>query len=135
MTQIDKNIAAAAGGYRLGIDIGGTFTDLVLISLNGVVHTKKVPTTPDDYSRAILEGTKAILAETGIDLLSVAEVSHATTIATNTIIQRKGVKVALITTAGFRDVLEIGRFRTPRLYDLDYRKPEPLVEQIGRAHV
>ena len=129
MTNLDKNIAAAAGGYRLGIDIGGTFTDLTLISSDGLLHTKKVPTTPDDYSQAILEGIRAILDGAGIKTHSVVEVSHATTIATNTIIQRKGVKVALITTAGFRDVLEIGRFRTPRLYDLDFRKPEPLVER------
>ena len=102
MTNLDKNIAAAAGGYRLGIDIGGTFTDLTLISSDGLLHTKKVPTTPDDYSQAILEGTRAILDGAGIKTHSVVEVSHATTIATNTIIQRKGVKLALITTAGLR---------------------------------
>ena len=121
--------------YRLGIDIGGTFTDIVLLGEDGVVQTKKILSTPDDYSRAIEEGTRALLAETDIAADAIAEVSHGTTVATNAIIERKGVRVALITTQGFRDVLEIARYRAPQLYDVFFRKPEPLVERRLRFQV
>ncbi len=122
-------------GYRLGIDIGGTFTDIVLLSEDGAIYSKKILSTPDDYSRAIQEGTAALLDETGISASTIREVGHGTTVATNAIIERKGVTVALVTTKGFRDVLEIGRFRSPRLYDMDFRKPEPLVERRLRLEV
>jgi len=122
-------------GYRLGIDIGGTFTDIVLLCDDGALYSKKILSTPDDYSLAIQEGIAALLAETGISASAIREVVHGTTVATNAIIERKGVTVALVTTKGFRDVLEIGRFRSPRLYDLDFRKPEPLVERRLRLEV
>ena len=122
-------------GYRLGIDIGGTFTDIVLLGDDGAIYSKKILSTPDDYSRAIQEGAAALLAETAIPAAAIREVGHGTTVATNAIIERKGVTVALVTTQGFRDVLEIGRFRSPRLYDLDFRKPEPLVERRLRLEV
>ncbi|MGH6618529.1 MAG: hydantoinase/oxoprolinase N-terminal domain-containing protein, partial [Alphaproteobacteria bacterium] len=115
--------------YRLGVDIGGTFTDIVLLGESGAVETKKILSTPDDYSRAIEDGIRRLLAETAIDPADIAEVAHGTTVATNAIIERKGVKVALVTTEGFRDVLEIARYRAPRLYDVFFRKPEPLVER------
>ncbi len=121
--------------YRLGIDIGGTFTDIVLLGEDGVVHTKKILSTPDDYSLAIEEGTRALLTETGIAAETIAEVSHGTTVATNAIIERKGVRVALVTTQGFRDILEIARYRAPQLYDVYFRKPEPLVERRLRFQV
>ncbi len=121
--------------YTLGADIGGTFTDLILLRSDGRLSSKKVLSTPDDYSRAIEEGVSALLAEVGVAADQIAEFAHGTTVATNAIIERKGVKVALITTAGFRDVLEIGRFRSPRLYDLSFRKPEPLVERRLRFGV
>ncbi len=121
--------------YRLGIDIGGTFTDIVLLGEDGVVHTKKILSTPDDYSLAIEDGTRALLAETGIAADAIAEVSHGTTVATNAIIERKGVRVALVTTQGFRDILEIARYRAPQLYDVYFRKPEPLVERRLRFQV
>jgi N-methylhydantoinase A len=121
--------------YRLGIDIGGTFTDIVLLGEDGVVHTKKILSSPDDYSRAIEEGTRALLAESDIAADAISEVSHGTTVATNAIIERKGVRVALVTTQGFRDVLEIARYRAPQLYDVFFRKPEPLVERRLRFQV
>jgi N-methylhydantoinase A len=124
-----------SGAYRLGVDIGGTFTDIVLLGDDGALYSKKILSTPDDYSRAIQDGTAALLAETGIAASAIREVGHGTTVATNAIIERKGVTVALVTTLGFRDVLEIGRFRSPRLYDLDFRKPEPLVERRLRLEV
>ncbi len=121
--------------YRLGVDIGGTFTDIVLLAPNGSVYSKKVLSTPDDYSRAIHDGVGELLDEVGVPPEAVREFAHGTTVATNAIIERQGVKVGLITTEGFRDVLEIGRFRLPRLYDLSFRKPEPLVERRLRFGV
>lgn len=121
--------------YRLGVDIGGTFTDIVLLGESGAVETKKILSTPDDYSRAIEDGIRRLLAETGINPADIAEVAHGTTVATNAIIERKGVRVALVTTEGFRDVLEIARYRAPRLYDVFFRKPEPLVERRLRFQV
>lgn len=121
--------------YRLGIDIGGTFTDIVLLGEDGNVHTKKILSTPDDYSRAIEDGVRQLLAETGVSAGAISEVSHGTTVATNAIIERKGVRVALITTQGFRDILEIARYRAPQLYDVFFRKPEPLVERRLRFEV
>jgi N-methylhydantoinase A len=121
--------------FRLGADIGGTFTDIVLLRDDGRLFSKKVLSTPDDYSKAIEEGVASLLLEVGVAPDQIAEFAHGTTIATNAIIERKGVRVALVTTKGFRDVLEIGRFRSPRLYDISYRKPDPLVERRLRFDV
>jgi N-methylhydantoinase A len=121
--------------FRLGIDIGGTFTDIVLLRDDGIAHTKKLLSTPSDYSEAIAAGVRELLAETSVAASDIIEVAHGSTIATNTIIERKGAKVALVTTRGFRDVLELGRFRTARLYDFSARKPEPLVERRLRLEV
>ena len=115
--------------YRLGIDIGGTFTDIVLLGPVGELYSKKILSTPRDYSLAIEQGVGELMAETGVTGAQVSELVHGTTVATNTIIERRGAKVGLITTKGFRDVLALGRFRAPRLYDLTYRKPEPLAER------
>ncbi len=111
----------------MGVDIGGTFTDIVMISDEGAVYSRKLLSTPADYSAAIEEGLAALLSELSVAPERIGEFVHATTIATNTIIERKGVKVALVTTRGFRDVLELGRFRAPRPYDSRFRKPDPLV--------
>lgn len=121
--------------YRLGVDIGGTFTDVVLMRDDGTIFSKKVLSTPKDYSQGIETGVSALLAELSVDAADIGEFVHATTVATNTIIERKGAKVGLVTTRGFRDVLEIGRYRTPRLYDIHYRKPDPLVERRLRLEV
>jgi N-methylhydantoinase A len=121
--------------YRLGVDIGGTFTDIVLLGEEGAIHTKKLLSSPPDYSEAIEVGVLQLLAETGVAASQVAEFAHGTTIVTNTIIERKGTPVALVTTRGFRDVLELGRFRTPRLYDPSFRRPEPLAERRLRFEV
>ncbi|WP_027351330.1 hydantoinase/oxoprolinase family protein [Halotalea alkalilenta] len=121
--------------YRLGVDIGGTFTDVVLIATDGTIYSKKVLSTPRDYSQGIENGVSALLGELRIDAADIHEFVHATTVATNTIIERKGAKVGLLTTKGFRDVLEIARFRTPRLYDIDYKKLDPLVERSLRLEV
>ena len=122
-------------GFRLGVDIGGTFTDIVLLGEDGSLFARKLLSTPDDYSLAIENGIRALLAETGVGAREIREVVHGTTVATNAIIERKGARVALVTTAGFRDVLEIARFRSPRLYDVGFRKPDPLVERRLRFEV
>ena len=121
--------------YRLGVDIGGTFTDIVVLAPDGTIFSKKILSTPDDYSRAIEDGVVQLLDETGISAGEITEFAHGTTVATNALIERRGGKVALITTRGFRDVLELGRFRSPRLYDLSFRKPDPLVERRLRFEV
>lgn len=121
--------------FRVGADIGGTFTDLVVLENDGTVHIRKISSTPDDYSRGIVEGTLALLAEIGGSPAQVCEVVHATTAATNAILEGKGARTALVTTAGFRDVIEIGRLRTPELYNLNYEKPAPLVPRRRRIEV
>jgi N-methylhydantoinase A len=121
--------------FRIGVDIGGTFTDLVLVSADGRIDTRKVPSSPDDHSRAILEALRDLLNEHVLEPRSVREFVHGTTIATNTIVERRGVPTGLLTTRGFRDTLEIGRLRYPRLYDLTWVKPVPLVERRWRLEV
>ena len=121
--------------YRVGVDIGGTFTDVVFLSSGGHVLARKVASTPDDYSQAVLEAINNGVKELGIGPDSVSEVSHGFTVATNAIIENKGAKTALITTEGFRDVLELRRNRVPRLYDLYYEKPPALVKRQLRLEV
>ena len=117
---------------RIGIDIGGTFTDLVAIAADGRVLTRKTASTPHDYGEGIVTGLSELLVEAGGD---VAEVLHGTTIGSNTILEGKGARTALITSAGFRDVLEIRDLRMPRLYDLHWTKPVALVERRMRLTV
>ncbi len=114
---------------RICIDIGGTFTDLVAISGDGVVTTYKTASTPHDYGEGIVEGLRALLADRP---LPVTDVLHATTVGSNTVLEGKGAKTALITTRGFRDILEIRDLRMPVLYDIGWTKPRALVERRGR---
>ena len=122
-------------GFRVGVDIGGTFTDIVLLDDAGRIHTKKVSSSVDDYARAIVDGLGELFRETGLGGGDLAEVLHGTTVASNAILELKGARTGLITTRGFRDVLEIRRIRMPRLYDLGWEKPTPLVERYLRAEV
>jgi N-methylhydantoinase A len=110
---------------RVGIDTGGTFTDFVYES-SGKITVFKVASTPDDPSRAITEGLERIAKENGNEL-STIEVVHGTTVGTNALLQRRGARIALVTTAGFEDVIEIGRQARPELYNLNAVKPPPLV--------
>ena len=121
--------------HRLGADIGGTFTDIVLLGPDGKYQTKKVPSTPADYAEGILDGAVQALGERGVDEASVREVIHGTTVASNTVLENKGAKTALITTKGFRDVLELRRLRVPHLYSLFYEPPTPLVPRRLRLEV
>ncbi len=120
---------------RVGIDIGGTFTDLVFLGPEGAISRAKVLSTPDDYARGIAEGLAASIASGDLTVGDVAQIMHGTTVATNAILEGKGAKVALITTEGFRDVLEIRRLRMPVLYDIRWRKPEALVPRRLRFEV
>lgn len=121
--------------YRVGVDIGGTFTDLALVDETGTVEIRKVASTPDDYSKGIANGLKALIEELHLDPKTITGIVHATTVATNTILEYKGARTGLVTTAGFRDVLEFRRLRIPVLYDLQYEKPPPLVPRRYRLEV
>jgi len=110
---------------RVGVDTGGTFTDFVF-EAGGGLRIFKIASTPDDPSRAIIGGLKRIGEETG-SLLREVEVVHGTTVGTNALLQRRGARTALITTAGFEDVIEIGRQARPELYNLNAMKAPPLV--------
>src|SRR5262249_38047962 len=103
---------------ELGVDIGGTFTDVVLVRSSGDVRTAKVLTTPHQPERAVLDGIRKLLAETHVPAAQVARLIHATTLATNAIVERKGSRTAVVTTAGFRDVLEMRNELRYDLYDL-----------------
>src|SRR5258708_2319140 len=121
--------------FRAGVDIGGTFTDIVLVGEDGSRHTKKVSSTVDDYARAIVDGLAALLGEIGAAASGIVEFLHGTTVASNAILEHKGARTGLITTKGFRDVLEIRNLRMPRLYDMSWTKPPPLVERRLRVEV
>ncbi len=119
---------------RLAVDIGGTFTDLVL-QLPDRSLSAKVLTTPDAPERAVLKGTAAVLEQAGLAAADLALVIHGTTLATNALIERKGAKAALVTTEGFRDSLEIAYEHRFEQYDLYMERPEPLVSRPWRLEV
>src|SRR3954463_3323209 len=121
--------------YRAGVDIGGTFTDIVLLGSDGAIHTKKVSSSVENYAQAIVDGLSEVFRETGLSGGAIEEMRHGTTVASNAILEHKGARVGLITTKGFRDVLEIRTLRMPKLYDLGWTKPPPLVERYLRKVV
>lgn len=112
---------------RIGVDVGGTFTDVLLQTADGRVKVRKLLSTPPSYDLAVVEAVSGLAG--GDDPAVVTEVVHGTTVATNAVLQRLGAETALITTQGFRDVLELRRLRIPHMYDLFWRKPPPLVER------
>jgi N-methylhydantoinase A len=118
---------------RIGVDTGGTFTDFVF-ERDGRLTLFKLPSTPSDPSLAIRQGLDRICAETGAQLDRL-EVVHGTTVGTNALLQRRGARVALVTTRGFEDVLVIGRQARPELYNLNAIKPPPLVDDDLRLGV
>jgi N-methylhydantoinase A len=128
--------SGAEGGWRIGVDIGGTFTDLVLWRDGGTaLRREKLLTTPDDPSRAVVEGVGRILEREGLTPGDLVSIIHGTTLVANALIERRGVPTGLITTRGFRDVLEIGREWRYDLYDLNIAMPEPLVPRARRFEV
>ena len=121
--------------FRVGVDIGGTFTDIVFLGADGKVVTKKVSSTVDDYARAIVDGLAEVYEEQQLAGADIAELLHGTTVGSNAILEAKGARTGLITTEGFRDILEIRTLRMPRLYDLQWEKPMPLIERYLRHTV
>ncbi|EWY41005.1 methylhydantoinase [Skermanella stibiiresistens SB22] len=122
--------------WRIGVDSGGTFTDVCLFDDETErVEVWKVPSTPDDPSRGIAAGVEEGIAQIGASAGDIAYFGHGTTVGTNALIQHRGVRTGLITTDGFRDLLEIGRQKRPDLYDLQADKPQMLVDRELRIEV
>ena len=119
--------------FRVGVDIGGTFTDIVFMDEDGTVLTKKISSSVDNYAEAIVDGLGQMFAAHGLAGTDVLEVLHGTTVASNAILEHKGAKTGLIGTKGFRDILEIRNLRVPKLYDLEWDKPPALVDRAGAA--
>ena len=120
---------------RIGADVGGTFTDVVALDDRGGIWTHKVPSTPPHFERAVLSALDQLIPRFSAPDRTVSEVAHGTTVATNAVLEHRGARTALITTRGFRDVLELRRVRAPQLYDLFFDKPRPLVERRLRLEV
>ena len=129
-------MAEREGRLHIGVDVGGTFTDLV-VTIDGENRTilHKLPSTPERPDRAIIDGIREVLAARGLAAADVSHLAHGTTVGTNALIQRRGGKVALVTSEGFRDLLEIGRQTRPRVYNIHLDHPKPLVERALRLEV
>ncbi len=124
-----------AGLQRAGIDVGGTFTDVVITGPDGAIHSFKLPSTPRDFSEGVVDGVSEVIRAHDVDPAGIRDVVHGSTVATNAILERKGAKTGLLTTRGFRDVLELRRLRIPKLYDMTWKKPEPLVSRARRLEI
>ncbi|WP_448332961.1 hydantoinase/oxoprolinase family protein [Streptomyces sp. DSM 41534] len=123
------------GSWRVAADIGGTFTDVIALGPGGWVVPVKVLSTPPDFGSGVLGGTRAALSTANVLPSQVGAMLHATTVATNAILEMRGARTALVTTRGFRDVLELGRLRRPLLYDLSWQRPTPLVPRRHRYEI
>src|SRR4051812_35103869 len=135
MRNMQPDTTATPDDYAIGVDTGGTHTDLVLAG-GGTLVTLKVPSTPADLSIGIVDGIARITALAGIDMASVRRFVYASTYVTNLFVEQKEGGVGLITTGGFRDVLEIGRAsRKPDVYDIHWRPGKPLVPRHLRFGV
>ena len=134
--RIEKRKVETIMAVRIAVDVGGTFTDLYAVDdEKGQQWIAKVPSSPEDSSKGIVAGVQRLLTENGVSADSVSHLIQGTTVATNAVLQRKGAKTALVTTRGFRDVLEIARQKRPHLYDLTRNKVEPLVPRRMRLEV
>ena len=122
--------------WTVGVDVGGTFTDFFAFSVeHEATFVHKRPSTPHDPSEAVIDGLSELLTWNNISPQDVIFFAHGTTVATNTLIQRKGGTVAVLTTKGFRDLLEIGRQIRPSMYDLKKDQPKALVSREHRFEV
>ena len=125
-----------AARWRIGFDIGGTFTDFILLDREQhAIRLHKCLTTPDDPSVGALAGLAEILAAAGLTLGDIGDIVHGTTLVTNALIERRGAKLGLITTQGFRDILEMGTEQRYDIYDLFLQYPVPLVPRRRRLEV
>ena len=128
--------APALRRLRIGVDVGGTFTDLALVDeASGRITFHKVPSTPADPSIAIENGVRGLLQKADARPDEVAFLGHGTTVATNMVIERKGARTGMLTTSGFRDVLEVARQTRPHLYNYDITRPAPLVPRRRRLEI
>src|SRR5690606_2100638 len=126
MTELRGISASGNGANRIGVEIGGTFTDLVWVAPDGQLRTGKTPSTPQAIHEAVLKA----IDEVGAPLASVEQVTHGSTVATNALLTRRGAHAGLVTTAGFRDVLIVGRGdRDNNIYDMQYRRPAPPIRR------
>ena len=122
--------------WFIGVDVGGTFTDFHAMNISdGRVCLHKTPSTPSDPSESIINGLSTLLEDNQIDVEDVVRLAHGTTVATNALIQRRGGKVAVVTTEGFKDLLEIGRQIRPKMYDLKADNPLPLSDRHMRFEI
>src|SRR5689334_9569477 len=122
--------------YRVGLDIGGTFTDFVLYDANERrISLYKCLTTPHDPSAAALQGLTDLVAQANLKVADITEIVHGTTLVTNAIIERRGARLGLLTTEGFRDSLEMGTEQRYDIYDLFLSFPDPLVPRRHRLEI
>src|SRR5580693_10594535 len=119
----------------LGVDVGGTFTDAVLLDDDSAVQTAKVPRTPSHESVAVLDAVRLVLARAGASAADVERFAHGMTVATNALLEGRTARTALLATAGFTDVIELGRQNRAHLYRLCAAAPEPLVPAALRFGV
>ena len=120
---------------QIGVDVGGTFTDFSCVSRDGKTLTFKVPSTPHDPSKGVIAGIREIISQTGIAPAEISVFAHGTTVATNAVLERKGANVGLLTTEGFRDVLEIGRQMRTQMYSVRLRPETPIFLAPGARRV
>src|SRR5215468_10053254 len=126
----------ASARYRIGFDIGGTFTDFILLdTARSNIRLHKCLTTPHDPSVAALQGLRELLESADLQLAGIGDVVHGTTLVTNALIERTGARLGLITTRGFRDILEMGTEQRYDIYDLFLQYPEPLIPRRRRIEV
>ncbi len=133
MSHTDGTPAGGAS-WRVGVDVGGTFTDVVTIT-DGQLSVTKTPSTPSAPDQGVIDGIRQQQRRGAFDASTVTFFSHGTTVATNAVLEREWAETALVTTAGFRDVLGIGRQARPDIYDFDVTKPEPIVPRNRRYEV
>ena len=121
--------------FRIAADIGGTFTDVVFMNRTGITYVRKILSTPENYSQAIMDAIQEVFQDTNLSNKDISQVLHGCTIATNTVLEHKGARTGLITTKGFRDIIEIRRFRMPEIYNVRWVKPLPLSPRELRLEV
>src|SRR5690348_2366045 len=125
--------------YRIGIDVGGTFTDLVAVDAGGLTTLAKVPSSPEDPSLGVLDGLAALAERLGLDRIALLQqtdrIVHGTTVATNALLEHKGARLGLLTTEGHRDVVEMREGLKDDRYNLRMKPPEPLVPRARRLGV
>jgi N-methylhydantoinase A len=123
------------GAVQVAVDIGGTFTDVVLLASSGSPQKAKILSSPPNYGRAVIDGLKVVLKGQGIPASAISTLFHGMTVATNAVLEGRGSPTALVTTKGFRDSLELARGRRPTMYDLMWEKPKPLVPRRHRFEI